>query len=133
MITVYVTNHNSLLVEHGIKSLSNLLVKHFSEVWSWYSILAYAMLCYNSYSTPNLDGFSPYKLVFGHKMVLSHVLEINPDVVVSGMFKTYHENLKNLKYLFSRLQKLRSERSDLINRFKTYHPFQVVQYTYVME
>ena len=93
MITVSVTNHKSLLAEHGIKSLSNLLVKHLSEVWSWYNILSYAMLCYNSYSTPNVDGFSPYELVFGHKIVLSHVLEIKPDVVASGTFKTYYENL----------------------------------------
>ena len=38
MITVSVTNHKSLLTEHGIKTLSNLLVKHLSEVWSWYRI-----------------------------------------------------------------------------------------------
>ena len=31
-----------------------------------------------------------------HKMVLSHVLEIKPDVVVSGMFKTYYENLRRI-------------------------------------
>ena len=84
------------------------------------------MLCFNSYGTPNLDDFSPYKLVFEHKMVLSHVPEIKPDVVVSGTFKTYYEKCKKyLNYLCSRLQKLRSERNDLINRSKTYHSFQV--------
>ena len=82
MITVSVTNHRYLLAEHGFKSLSNLLVKHLSEVWLWKSILPYGMLCNNSYSTPNLDSFSPYEVVFGHKMILSHVLEIKPDVVV---------------------------------------------------
>ena len=90
MITVSFTNHKSLLAEHGIKSLSNLLVKHLSEVWLWYSILSYAMLCYNSYSTPRLDGSTPYEQVFGHKIVLSHVLEIRPDVMASGTFKTYY-------------------------------------------
>ena len=94
MITVSVTNNKSLLAEHGIKSLSNLLAKHLPEVWLWYNILPYAILCYNSYSTPNLDGFSLYKLVFGHKIVMSYVSEIKPFVVVSGMFKTYHEKLK---------------------------------------
>ena len=93
MITVSGTNHKSLLTEHGIKSLSNLLVTHLSEVWSWYSILPYAMLCYNSYSSPNFDGFSPYNLFFGCKIVLSHVLEIKPNVVVSGAFGTYYEKL----------------------------------------
>ena len=64
MIMVSTTNHKSLLAEHGIKSLSNLLVKHLSGLWSWYNCLPYAMLCYNSYSTPNLDNYSPYELVF---------------------------------------------------------------------
>ena len=41
------TNHQSLQAEHGIKSLSGLLVKHLSTVWSWYSVLPYSMLCYN--------------------------------------------------------------------------------------
>ena len=34
MIMVSTTNHKSLLAEHGIKSLSNLLVKHLSGLWS---------------------------------------------------------------------------------------------------
>ena len=54
------TNHKALQAEHGIKSLSNLLVKHLSEVWS-----------YNANSSPNLDSYSPFELVFGHKMALS--------------------------------------------------------------
>ena len=49
MLTVTVTNHILLLAEHGIKSLSTLLVKHLSEVWSWSNCLPYAMLCYNSF------------------------------------------------------------------------------------
>ena len=34
MIMVSPTNHKSLLAEHGIKSLSNLIVKHLTKVWS---------------------------------------------------------------------------------------------------
>ena len=45
MIMVSPTNHKSLLAEHGIKSLSTLLVKHLTEVWSWPDCLPYAMLC----------------------------------------------------------------------------------------
>ena len=94
------TNHKSLLAEHGIKDLSNLLVKHLTEVWSWQDCLPYAMLCYNTYSTPNLDNMSPHELVFGHKATISHELEIRPDVVVSGTFTGYYEQLKkNLKYM----------------------------------
>ena len=76
LIMISPTNHKSLQAEHGIKSLSGLLVKHLSEAWSWHSLLPYAMMSYNTYSTPNLDSLSPYELVFGHKMKISHELEI---------------------------------------------------------
>ena len=132
MLTVSVTDHKSLLAEHGIKSLSTLLVKYLSEVWSWSNSLPYAMLCYNSYNTPNLDGFGPYELVFGHKAILSHDLENKPNVVVSGTFKTYYEKLRrNLHYLCSRLQKFRSERNNLLNRSKEHHSIQVGHLVYM--
>ena len=73
------TNCQSLQAEHGIKSLSGLLVKHLSTVWSWHSVLLYSMICYNGYLSPNLNGYSPYELVFGHKMTLSLELEIKVD------------------------------------------------------
>ena len=63
MIMVSPMNHKSLLTEHGIKSPSNLLVKHLTEVWSWPDCIPYAMLCYNSYSILNVDNMSPYELV----------------------------------------------------------------------
>ena len=108
-VLVSPTNHQSLQAEHGIKSLSGLLVKHLSTVWSWHSVLPYSMLCYNGYSSPNLNGYSPYELVFGHKMTLSHELEIKVDTIVSGTFKNYYEKLKkNLQYMGERLQKFRS-------------------------
>ena len=100
------TNHKSLLAEQGIKSLSNLLVKHLTKVWSLPDCLPYAMLCYNSYSTPNLDNMSPYELVFGHRDTISQDLEIRPNVVVSGTFTDYYERLKkNHRYMRDRLQK----------------------------
>ena len=91
MIMVSPTNHKSLLAEHGIKSLSNLLVKHLTKVWSWPGCLPYVMLCYNSYSTPNLDNMSLYELVFGHRTTISQELEISPNVVVSETFTDYYE------------------------------------------
>ena len=72
VILVSSTNHQSLQAEHGIKSLSGLLVKHLSTVWGWHSALPFSMLCYSGYSSPNLNGYSPYELVFGHKMTKSH-------------------------------------------------------------
>ena len=134
MIMVSPTNHKSLLAEHGIKSLSNLLVKHLTEVWSWPDCLPYAILCYNSYSTLNLDNMSPYELVFGHKATISHELEIRPDVVVSGTFTDYYERLKkNLKYMRDRLQKFRSKRTDLLNKNKEYHTYEVGQIVYMYQ
>ena len=133
VILVSPTNHQSLQAEHGIKSLSGLLVKHLSTVWSWHSVLPYSMLCYNGYSSPNLNGYSPYELVFGHKMNLSHELEIKVDKVVSGTFKDYYEKLKNLQYVGERLQKFRSQRLDLLSKDREYQAFEVGQIVYLYQ
>ena len=134
VILVSPTNHQSLQAEHGIKSLSGLLVKHLSTVWSWHSVLPYSILCYNGYSSPNLNGYSPYELVFGHKMTLSHKLEIKVDTVVSGTFKEYYEKLKrNLQYMGERLQRFRSQRLDLLNKDREYQAFEVGQIVYMFQ
>ena len=132
IILISPTNHKSLQVEHGIKSLSGLLVKHLSE--QWVSCLSYSTLCYNCYDSPNLDCHSPYELVFGHKMLISPKLEIQPEVVVSGTFKDYHERLnKNLKYLGKSLEKFRSTRFDMLNKDRKPHYFQVGQLVYMYQ
>ena len=60
-------------------------MKHLSTVWSWHSVLPYSMLCYNGYSSPNLNGYSP--------------------------FKDYYEKLKkNLQYMGERLDLLNKDR-----------------------
>ena len=134
MITVSTTNHKSLLAEHGIKSLSNILVKHLSSLWSWYNCLPYAMLCYNPYSTPNLDNCSPYELVFGHKMKLNPKLELEPQTVVTAQFQAYYERLrKSLEYMRDRLQKFRSARTDLWNRNKIPHAFEAGHIVYLYQ
>ena len=126
VILVSPTNHQSLQVEHSIKVLLGLLVKHLSTVWSWHSVLPYSMLCYNGYSCPNLNGYSPYELVFGHKMTLSRELEIKVDTAVSGTFKDYYEKLKkNLQFMEERLQRFRSQRLDLLNKDREYQAFEV--------
>ena len=62
------------------------------------------------------------------KATISHELEIRPDVVVSGTFTEYYERLKkNLKYMQDRLQKFRSERTDLLNKNREYHTYEVGQ------
>ena len=134
VILVSPTNHKSVQAEHGIKSLSGLLVKHLSQVWSWHSCLPYSMLCYNGYSTPNLNGYSPYELVFGHKMTLSQELELKVETVVSGTFTDCYEKLKkNLKYMGERLQKFRSQRLDMLNRNRQCHAFEIGQIVYMYQ
>ena len=134
IILVSSTNHQSLQAEHGIKSSLGLLVKNLSTAWSWHSVLPYNMLCYNGYSSPNLNRYSPYELVFGHKMTLSHELEIKVDTVVSGTFKDYYEKLKkNLQYMGERLQKFRSQRLDLLNKDREYQAFEVGQIMYMFQ
>ena len=67
-------------------------------------------------------------------MTINTDLEVQPDIVVSGTFKTYSVKLKkNLQYLCSRLQTFRSQRSDLLNRSKKYHAYQVGQILYMYQ
>ena len=92
------------------------------------------MLCYNGYSTPNLNGYSPYELVFGHKMTLSQELELKVDTVVSGTFTDYYERLKkNSKYMGERLQKFRSQRLDMLNRNRQCYAFEIGQIVYMYQ
>ena len=52
--TVAPCNHQSLQVEHGIKSLSNILTKHLADhgqMWSKY--LPLATLADNTFNSPN--------------------------------------------------------------------------------
>ena len=77
---------------------------------------------------------SPYELVFGHKASLNSDLEIQVDSVVSGNFKDYYEKLKrNLKYMRERLLKFRSMRTDVMNRNRTYHSYEVGQIVYMYQ
>ena len=68
LYTVSVHNHQSLLAEYGIKSLSGI-IKYlmFQAQGPWIDYVDDAMVAYNSYASPNLDGLSPYELVYGRK------------------------------------------------------------------
>ena len=53
--TVAPYNHQSLQVEHGIKSLSNILLKHLIEKGQmWHKYLPLATFAYNTFNSPNL-------------------------------------------------------------------------------
>ena len=93
--TVVPYNHQSLQAEHGIKSLSTILMKHltnFGQMWLKYLLLA--AFAYNKFNTPNLVKFSPYELVFGRKPKALLNLETTPDIKVAETFNDYY-NLLN--------------------------------------
>ena len=66
--TVAPFNHKSLQAEHGIKSLSTILTKHLTEQGQmWPKYLPLGTLAHNTFNSPNLANYSPYKLMFGRK------------------------------------------------------------------
>ena len=89
--TVAPYNHQSLQAEHGIKSLSNILTKHLTNLGQmWPKYLSLATFMCNTFNTPNIGNYSPYKLTFGRKPRPLMCLESNPDIKVSGTFKEYY-------------------------------------------
>ena len=103
--TVVPYNHQSLQAEYGIKSLSNILTKHLTNLGHmWPKYLQLATIAYNTFNTPNLGNYSPYELVFGRKPKSFLNLESIPDIKISGTFNEYYESLsKRLKYLLKLL------------------------------
>ena len=133
LITVSPENHQSLLAEHGIKSLANILMKHLSGAGAeWDQYLSFAMLSYNMYTSPNLDLHSPYQLVFGKPPKLIRELEVVPEVPITGTFKDYYEKLrKSLRYLQDRMVKFRDRRQELWNKDRTRHLYSAGQIVYL--
>ena len=66
------TNHQSLIAEHGIKSIASILMKYLTGLGdNWPLYCKPAMLVYNSYATPNLDNLSPFEVAIGRKAILA--------------------------------------------------------------
>ena len=133
LYTVGVTNHKSLLAEHGIKSLSNLLKNIMWQTGgSWIHYLDEVMLTYNSFSTPNLDGLSPFELVYGCQAKIIPDLELTPKVPIAVTYHEYMEKLrKQLTFLCKHIQKFKEARTEMINKDKTAHGFMVGQLVYL--
>ena len=127
-------HHQSLQVEHRIKSLSTILTKlltNLGQMWPKYLLLA--TFAYNTFNSPNLADFSPYELVFGRKPEIVLNLEIMPDIKVSGTFKDCHELLnKRLKYLHEILQHFKSKRIALINKDRTFFQYNSRDLVYII-
>ena len=116
--TIAPYNHQSLQVEHGIKSLTCILTKHLTglgQIWTKYVSLA--MFAYNTFNSPNLGNYSPYELTFARKPKLLLNVETNPDIKVSRNFREYYDLLnKRIKYLQHILFNFRSQRLAMINK-----------------
>ena len=62
MKTVAPYNHQLLQAEHRIKSLSTILTKHLTDLGQmWPKCLPLATFAFNTFNTPNLAKYSPYK------------------------------------------------------------------------
>ena len=58
--TVAPSNHQSLQAEHGIKSLSTILMKHVTSLGHMSpKYLPLVVFVYSTFNTPNLANFSP--------------------------------------------------------------------------
>ena len=134
LITVSPTNHRSLLAEHGIKSLAEILKCHLSGLGpNWTEYLDFAMLAYNSYSTPNLDSMCPFELVFARKPNVLPLTEAMPEAPVAGNFREYYQNLRQkLEYMRRHLVNFRDKRTELQNKDRTHHGFFIGQIVYVL-
>ena len=83
--TVAPSSHQLLHAEHGIKSLSTILMKHLTSLGQmWPKYLPLATFAYSTLNTPNLGNYSPYKLVLRRKSKLLLNLQTLPDIKVLG-------------------------------------------------
>ena len=132
--TVASYNHQSLQAEHEIKSLSNLLTKHLTNLGQmWPKYLSLATFAYNTFNTTNLGNYTPYKLTFGRKPKSLMNLESNPDIQVSKTFKEYHELLnKRIKYLQNILFNFKSKRLTMINKDRGFFQYKSGDLIYII-
>ena len=83
--TVTPYNHQSLEAEHGIKSLSMILMKHLTNLGKMgVKYLSLATFVYNTFNIPNLTNYSLYELVFRRKPKILLNLDTTPIIKVSG-------------------------------------------------
>ena len=116
--TIAPYNHQSLQVEHGIKSLTCILTKHLKGLGQmWTKYVSLATFAYNTFNSPNLGNYSPYELTIGRKPKLLLNVETNPDIKVSRNFREYYDSLnKGIKYLKNLLFNFRLQRIAMINK-----------------
>ena len=99
----------------------------------WPKYLSLAMFAYNTFNTPNLGNYSPYKLIFGRNPKVLMNLETNPDIKVSKSFKEYYELLnKRIKYLQDILFIFKSKRLAMINKDRGFFQYKSRDLIYII-
>ena len=132
--TVAPYNHQSFQAKHGIKSLFHILTKQLANLGQmWPKYLSLATFAYNTFNTPNLGSYSPYKLTFGRKPKVLINLETNPDIKVSRSFKEYYELLnKRIKYLTDILFNFKSKKLAMINKDREFFQYKSWDLIYII-
>ena len=127
-------NHGSLQADYGIKSLSTILTKHLTNLGQvWPKYLSLATFTYNTFNSPNLANYSPYKLVFGRKPKILLNFETTPDITVTSTFKEYYVLLKKrLKYLHGILQNFKLKRLAMINKDRDFFQYNSRDLVYII-
>ena len=127
-------NHQSLQAEYDIKSLSNILTKHLTNLGQmWLKYLSLATFAYKTFNSPNLGNYSPYELTFGRKPRPLINLYSNPDIDVSGTFRDYYEFLnRRIKYLQNILFNFKSKRLAMIKKDRTFFQYKSRDLVYII-
>ena len=97
--------------------MSTILTKHLTEQSQMGpKYLPLATLAHNTFNSPYLANYSPYKLTFGRKPKILIDIETDSDIKVSGNFTEYYKLLeKRLRYLQDILQQFKSKHLTMIN------------------
>ena len=99
----------------------------------WPKHLSLPTFAYNTFHTPNLGNYSPYKLTFGRKPRPLINLDSNPDIKVSGTFREYYELLnKRIKYLQDILFNFKSKRLAMINKDRAFFQYKNGNLIYII-
>ena len=94
------------------------MTKHLTgQGQTWHKFLSLATFAYNTFHSPNLGNYSPFKLTLRREPRILLDLETDPDTKVSSTYKDYHTLLtKRLKYLQNMLQYFKEKQIALINK-----------------
>ena len=99
----------------------------------WHKYLPFATFANNTFNSPNLANYSPYKLVFGRKPKLLIDVETDPHIKVAGTFKEYYTLLrKRLQNLHKVLQDARTKRLALMNKDRDHFQYNSGDLVYII-